>query len=53
VSDPDCPFCHGEELAPGEGPDGKLWPRVCGVCTPLPESVLAELADHDEDDDEA
>jgi hypothetical protein len=42
-----CPVCHGEPLVPGVGPDGKLWPRACGACTPLPANVL-ELIEDDE-----
>lgn len=44
---PDCPACHGVPLPWTDGPDGLLHPVLCGVCTPLPPSVLAELDDDD------
>ncbi len=43
--EPVCAVCGGEPLPPTIGPDGRGIVRVCGVCTPLPASVLAELED--------
>lgn len=36
TSNADCQWCHGEPLAPTDGPSGELMPRVCGACTPAP-----------------
>lgn len=47
MSDPECPYCHGEPLGMTDGPDGEQWPVRCGVCSPLPPSVLRELEDED------
>ncbi len=40
-----CDVCGGEPLPPTDGPARMPILRVCGVCTPLPESVRSELAD--------
>ena len=49
VSDPDCPYCHGEPRPVVDGPDGELMPGVCGVCTPLPAHALALIEAEDDD----
>ena len=45
----DCPVCHGKPLPDVVGPDGQILSGVCGVCTPLPQSVVAELDDDQPD----
>jgi hypothetical protein len=35
----ECAVCLDVPLAPTDGPAGRLIPRLCGVCTPLPEGL--------------
>jgi len=49
----ECPWCHGKPLPAVAGPNGQMLSCVCGICTPLPHCVTAELDDdqHDQRDD--
>jgi hypothetical protein len=49
VSDPDCPYWHGEPRRVVDGPDGELMPVVRGVRTPLPAHVLALIEAEDDE----